>query len=443
MTSTISSFVKVSQKYIERFNTEFLNSNVQSLKLGQIKELFFKISHSIIEYCRPTQKNNAAIVIQRAWRAHFRRHLKDKKLTYEKWQVQKIQQNRCPKWHDELQRLKLKKINPQSWLQHVPAIPHELRLNVEFNVLIGRALEIKEKYKDSHFVFTHAQSHLWATTSELITALFKRIDVKSDYDLCTIFRQPVEKRINVKGYLEKKPLINDSSERHGRELLSVDAHIWSYKSWESALYFLLSKSNVKSTTETIVFNTIYPHIAGYLLKSRVTNEILAIARRRQLESKIGTLFLICIPKKMVENPETNIAYRSLPYGIPLPQLAQTKEIQILEKLQDDRFACSGITNKIFQKLSFWITGKQMNLPTKIEQHQVPQYRILAEQIRPSDGCRSFCVTAISERRLKSYKQEIDAIVEKILSKKVKPQNLIEQVDSTFESLKNKIFSWLS
>ena len=368
-----------------------------------------------------TAKKRAASKIQHAWRCHFRRKLKVAKQTFEKWQVATIQKNRKEDLHTELNRLKKKNISPNFRLNCV--LPISIRFlfyrqaKTELQVILARALEIKRHYRESHYIFTHGQGHQWAIVAEVISQLMQKIHPSNDSSLFSYLRIPSEKRISVAEYIRQNPIINDDFDATRKQLLSCDAYFWRHAICESALFFLSQKDNIKRDITDVISELVRPFLSYWQWGTRteIATKINAIATKRQGDCRVGNLFLICIPKKTLQNTSTNIVYRGKPFCVPIKAHSHVEEIKILDNLQDDESFLNVLASNI---------------------EPLPQYRMLIEQLRPEDGVRSFSISALSEKTLQQYKNEIAAALSVL-----KIETTTNQ-ESIFEYWQNHIFSFI-
>ena len=319
-----------------------------------------------------SKHEGAAIQIQRAWRYHLRQKLKKNHQTFEKWLLSAVKGNRKAGQKEELERLKNKKNIDLS----------DRFVKPEIQMIYGRLLELKRLYyREGYYTFVHGQSQEWATVSEVFSQLMKSIKPTYDNNLFSYIRKPSDTKTSTIQYLETHSDINDGL--LAKELLSTDTWLWRRQSGESTLYFIDNNGNVKSNIAKTIA-TILSSFAPQEKKdtvAEITRQIIQISNERQKACKVGGIFMICIPKKNLQNQVTDIVYRSEPGGNPLMRLSQEEEMAILDALQED--------NSLIPTIDF---------PT--------QYRILAEQIRPEDGVRSFSISELSEDTVTSYQQKI-------------------------------------
>ena len=389
---------------------------------SRINSFFGKIKAQISWFLnKKAIRQSAACKIQHAWRCHLRHKLTTSKQTFEKWRVATIVKNRKATYKNELERLKIKKIDPKQRLGWV--LPLYLTFKItpqvqtEMEIILGRTLEIKRLYRESHYIFTHAQAHQWAIVAEVMSQLLQKIKPTFDKDLFSFLRMPSDKKTSTTEFLRAHLNIHDHILR--KELLSCDAYLWRYEAWESVLFYLSRKDSIKKDISEVVSELISPFFSFWQkgTKNEIVRKINAIAMKRQNECKVGNLFLICIPKKTLQNSQTDIVYRSLRVGVPLKRLPQQDEMKILDAFQDDTSLKSVIKSNI------------SSIST------LPQYRMLVEQLRPEDGVRTFSISALSEYKIRKYQQEIQNALSSITV-----SNETNQA-SIFEYWQNHIFSF--
>lgn len=303
----------------------------------------------------------------------------------------------------------------------------------EVKVAIARALEIKQLYQESHYVFTHAQRSDWLPTIYLIKELERAFNPSRNLKFFKFFRSPeiysdlditVDKcvkvmdavhQFNAMNVSEQSQLLTscdlpDSVDRKNtafwrnlfaniddhflREwLLSVDAFLLNGTEEESCMYFLACNGSVfnsqqpnavRMVNETILKRNLISegasqHISKLLEKLNQMGEELKGARH-------GNLFVICIPKEKARD----LQYRAHPYG-EVCHCHETGAIDLLEELQKDRLTPRTLCND----------------------GSVPQYRLAIPQITPEVGVKVFLITPLTKSDRKKLKEQVAAIAHEV------------------------------
>ncbi len=266
--------------------------------------------------------------------------------------------------------------------------------NLQAKFLFARALEIKRLYGDQFYIFTHAQSTVWMTTTYLIKELVKTYHPETDSTLFKYLRAPEALKIDSEKLKKDiKAGIDDHTLREG--LQSVDAYFYSNTSGgESAIYFLLNNASVFTG-----YNSIIQKIVSEFLPKELAHLIPTIASKMEEINKglaslvsCGNLFVFCVPKNLIKELGDAVAYRSHPYGKMCSCHPGANHLEILEKLQndilDDTTKCTS-------------------------SNPIPQYRLLTEEIKPENGIQSHFLTPFGKAKRKEIKGKVKALVKSI------------------------------
>lgn len=293
-------------------------------------------------------------------------------------------------------------------------------------VSCGQALELKAVYKDTHYVFFHAQQSDFLITNYLMKELAKFFYSYKNLKLFKYLRNPdsegfvdpmspedlVKQESFLNEFIEANidipsaPHALDHSELLRKKLLSVDLCDIGVntRSGESSIEFLTSNRSVMTAHASKIAEINKAIVEEFIpreLKRHLPPSVLNtfISKINSLTSKIpglkcGNLYVICIPKKIVKNPETNIVYRAHPYGHLCKCHAKESQIPILNKLQNND-----------------TTGALCH------DRSIPQGRILTEHLIPEKGVLSFLVTPLEKAKRKATKVEIRTYI-KILADEI-------------------------
>ena len=249
------------------------------------------------EQALEAHKSICASKIQRTWRCHFRRKLNKNKQTYESWKADAI-------------------VNKHS-------------------DPITAASRLMHAFKPTHYTFTHGQSIFSTVITATINCLTERFKPESVRPALIHFRIPgsLPNHPNVSKFLEKNPKFEDSQPEISAQLLSVDAFINSTEYTNSAFYYY--RFNTYCFHQSFPSEPIKGLVPEEFIANRYIERIKNIANAQK--SNIGSLYVLLIPKKTQENPETKIAYTSIAFGTPY----YDQSIEYLERHQAEH--CNSYT----------------------------------------------------------------------------------------------------
>lgn len=246
-------------------------------------------------FLQKQEEKNArpAISIQRKWRAHFRNKLKNSHQTYEAWRANAILQ----KYPDPLEA----------------------------------ARKFRDTYRSTHYAFTHGQSNINAVNAVAINGLVKKFQPQHSHPLSLNFRVPgsIPFNKNSADYLAKNRSFKDDLVQISAQIMSVDAYLHSKIYAESAYFYYSNNSNIRISylpLEPVVYL-----VQDNILAQKFIQKITSIGLEYHPKSKQGNLYTILVPKKIQENPNTQVAYAAYGYGIP----HENNSIEFLESHQHD------------------------------------------------------------------------------------------------------------
>lgn len=274
-----------------------------------------------------------------------------------------------------------------------------------------QAAEVRNLYKDTHYVFHHGQStNNWIATSFLIKDLVNAFHPEKDTRGFKFLRTPAYLDApGTKTTVIPTPEIDDNDVATGNLVLSSTAYLFDDEPGESALYYLASNKNVAERNNGIgIVKTVYeqiikkfaptcpPHIA-----SKYADEILNEQKQLSIHADCGQLFTICIPKSVVEKKKDTIVYRSHSGGKKCTCHNPVKDKEALTKLQ----------NNIIDA-DVRCDNKNFVYHTK-SAYPISQYRIQIKNLAPEDGTMIFRHTPFDKKVLKVFKDKVHKIVEKL------------------------------
>jgi hypothetical protein len=265
-------------------------------------------------------------------------------------------------------------------------------------MVVGRVLELKQIYCNTHYVFTHGQAPEVSIANQLIKEFVRAFTPLLHHPLKIPFRVPhtVTYTENAEDFINKYNANDDNfgyaDNNHNAEMISVDACFWNILIAESALYFFDTASNINvANGNKHPLLKIFKSIFSHYLPDETLSEILAdkackIADQKKTETTVGTLYAICIPKAIVQDEKLNFAYRCHPFGRKCGCFPAADRIKVLEGMQANQFFTC---NNGF----------------------MPQYRLLTSRLTEEKDVRSFAVDALPKERRKFYRNQIKDLVQ--------------------------------
>lgn len=251
------------------------------------------------------------------------------------------------------------------FLKYHADIYSPLYLDMPRKIAFGRALEVFEKFKNTHFTFFHGQPSIHFLPLNILKTSFlfwSNLDQLSKFSC--VLRDPANLQgldvniHNVEWYKSRITRINgyrENDEHHRTALIAADGYLVSTTCEESALYYfcgantLVEKVAGESFYE-IVNNHIINDKKGFIDKFSELKELCVRAQEQYTYEKGAILYTICIPK----NHFSNCGYLSYPFGIPI-EINQNEVHPLLEQMQNEEEA-----NKNFPQIRILTHQLQSN-----------------------------------------------------------------------------------
>ncbi len=314
------------------------------------------------------------------------------------------------KWLDdckaESQRLKNANVFAKS-------LPSNLNSNEIISVL-GRVLELKNYYRDSHYVFTHGQAAAISMVNTINKECVRRFTPNLYHSLKTYFRLPhtIVYSANAKSFITDYKAANNPSfiddGYHSDKIMSVDAQFWNENGAESALYFFKAGTNIsfnsKEALEKIFKSNFANYIASESVCKMLAEKAASLALDKAKDTKIGVLYAICIPKSVVKDDNKDLAYHCHPYGRVCDCFPYKNKITLLEEMQKD-------------------------VEIKCKNGMRTQYRILTARLTEEKGVRSFQVDCLPKATKRKYEERVKELVNLVVLYS-QLSGLIESMDET-------------
>lgn len=274
------------------------------------------------------------------------------------------------------------------------------------NDLICRAKEIRAIYKDTHYTFIHAQASNLTPLVYLMTLISQK-NSSSKHHFFKYIRMPspdlTDQKISekVEKVLSEAHLGRDFAPEIGDYLLSVDAFFDSTSSLESAQDLLAKNHSESLWTDIQTFSVFSQILSNYTSIDPSSHKAISKkiwATNTSVEAKCGNLWVICIPKSLLQESFTGqLVYPAHPYGFKcechqgilrrlLRMPSYQNDIELLEQLQEDKY--------VPRFLGCF----------------VPQYRIVTPLLQPNKSVYSFMLTTLSKEDRKSMKKHISYLI---------------------------------
>lgn len=300
-------------------------------------------------------------------------------------------------------------------------------------MVIGRAIELKKIFAKKYYVFFHAQSSQWTGLTYLVKQLAKTFYPDKDLRLFKYLRNPdvtqaqspASTSFDQPSGLERfmEDFINhstDSALDHQPHLVkslvcadTCDPAV-TVENGESSFCFLSRDVSVASYGNMGMIKKVMGGVLSEFIPDSIRRTVLeplteVASSVVKSKPKCGNLYVICIPKALIKNPDTNVLWRSHPYGIPCKCHPKAEDILILEKLQRN------VVNKS-TLCSFTTSSSQM-----------PQVRILTKELVPEKDVKIMFISPNSKAERDEMKTKTKNVVQfaaEILEESVRQQSPI-------------------
>lgn len=256
--------------------------------------------------------------------------------------------------------------------QEIKAKMISAQFSPEVQVVLGQALELKQHYRNTHYVFTHAQAGGWSVLSDLKKALLRLTESGHNLQMFKILGE-------ITGtHPLRHPALSANGVSEGDFDLHADAYLWNQQEYRS-LYYLTHNTNQSASIKAAIRKQL-PTEFGFDIPPALTDEICSLADRRQLETRIGSLCVICVPKEQVNQPSgiTIKAYDRATSSVPSSRL---------QELQDDNLH-SGILD-------------------------VSHFILNLRELHPAKGHRVFRLSPLAKEKVREYKREVQYLAERM------------------------------
>lgn len=272
----------------------------------------------------------------------------------EKVSIKRVKKDWQENKDEELERIQNKKI-----------IPDDVMLSISRNsvirapsatIAIGRAHEIMELYKESHFIFSHGKCYYLSLVDDFIKEVVRITQPESCRSLFKHVRLP-NVSSQVRNYQDfyhqfqpKDEKFNDNS--HTKHLIASDWDLQNRTPNESAINFFISNSNIMMragdySIRRLLKKNLKSSITNRNIRHKLVKNVCNIIEKKSKiekknESNVGAYYLFCIPKAELEKEENNFVYLSHEYGKPCEHY-EGNVSEVIDGLQNKRIkkVCEG------------------------------------------------------------------------------------------------------
>lgn len=267
-------------------------------------------------------------------------------------------------------------------------------LSLTQKVAYAHSLELREKLKETHYVINHGQNIEMIVVTKLATKIKERFESIS-YKGFEVLRHQVHTRhLNPQLHTSQwfsEQLTHSTDDKYRKELICGDIYLESTNRSESALDFLVrSIYNKWEFITPILKDIVSEYFSDSTTQNMLAEEIVEIGRNLGYG---GTLHFICIPKESFADR----SYLALPFGRPVANGKYTTHH--LEQMQE------GLSHAEVSDFPFEV----------VERRQiVPQVRILAHQLNPTQGVLVVPHSTLSQEKLDEIDQNINLAIQKAM-----------------------------
>lgn len=271
-----------------------------------------------------------------------------------------------------------------------------------FQVLWGRALEIKRLYQKTHYVFIHGQAAqflVWPyfykemhRSSDRPFHSFKPLREES----CCVPARSCTEAPQAKSAVFKRLQKGEHDHFQRNVLLSVDAYFSNQQIGESCAIFTVNNRSIIMKDEAGT-NALHDSRKRYLRRYVSDEQVadgyctrLAVQEAlAQRESSCGNIVVIAVKKALLQNDNTNFAYLSHPFGQPCH--CDSRKLRTSDRLDE-------LQNGTLRRCDRSWVGDNI----------IPQVRLHTDFLTP-ENCDIFLLTSVPKAVKKAIKVELRTI----------------------------------
>lgn len=269
------------------------------------------------------------------------------------------------------------------------------------SITVGRAHEIMELYKMTHFIFSHGKCYYLSLVDDFIKEVVRITRPEACRHLFKHLRLPdvSESVKNTRDFYEQfRPKDDTFTDNDFTEhLIACDWDLSNDEASESAISFFMHNSSIMMRGgDFTIRNLLEKNLEKTIKNERIRHKLLKkvcnfVKDQTNSASKdeafIGAYYLFCIPKPEVVKEESNFVYLSHEYGKPCEHYNEYGNVSdIIEGLQSKRLKkiCKG------------------------------QARILTGPLAKSEGSRVFRLSFHPQKKLQEIKTHFRHLIQKAL-----------------------------
>lgn len=278
----------------------------------------------------------------------------------------------------------------------------------------GKMIHLQEQLGDKYYTFTHGSSLDIAFMHDVLTSI-DHAEIGSPFKVGKI----AHKRFRVPGigidvpnvyefmktYEFPNSLSNVKDNDHPESFISVDGYHYHTDAAESALYFFTRNKSVLTRKNSMKTADENPILKSLLLSSPIKNNksfsflikkmvLEQIKKIQDINSPGGKLYLMAVKKEVIDDKNTNYAWRAHPFGY-------------ICKCQDenDEYKHETFTKVLAENnVGFGhicIKGNGIN--------QTPQYRLLARNFEQDQEKQIYTFDVMTEQERQTYNTSLQVV----------------------------------
>lgn len=264
---------------------------------------------------------------------------------------------------------------------------------MDYKIMLGHALELKEFYKETHYVFIHGQRQKLWIYLKFAKFLHEKCFPEKGLSLFKILKLGGEQGQGKSATTYCQESFRDDDISIMQKLLSVDGYLFNTNPGESASYFCQMNNNVwkddlKPLLGSFIDNNLHLDLKRY---ADIVEQVDKISEEFSMLSDTGNLVVLCIPK----NKSHDRFYEAHPGGEACAKNSNFHQ-QRLEHLQNDH----QVESCAWMKRMYDVSA-------------VSQYRIVVNNMNPAEGDRIFMLSPISQISRNYYKAQLRLLTQQL------------------------------
>ncbi len=278
-----------------------------------------------------------------------------------------------------------------------------------YKIMLAHALEYKNLYSPTHYVFTHAQALVMWVYVKFVKILIKHFQPNRNLSLFSFLRfsERLTSNRSPQDYIKLRE-VDDRDSKFRDEILAADGYLLNLDVGESAGYFCQRNDNILGHPNKFFNKKLREFMENDLnLEPETYKEHLDTVYKYANEfsqlSDTGNLFVICVPKDQV----AKCVYESEPASVPCHHNDSESVIPNtnihaarLQLLQNDNYKKEDAVCSWREK-------------TSSDAKPVAQYRIFPQRLKHENGARVFTLSPVCKIARQDYKRKLNELADEI------------------------------